>query len=321
MLGCCCRGGHCAAGLLFVVLVLGYGGTSAWAQSLQADLRWVEVEVALSPDGRAMVQYKVRWNVTRGTMGAFYFQGEQASIDWHRPGCGAVVDGQRRYDLDLKNLGDRWDVVLAGGQRFGPGEITFVLTYFADYAAAGHVAETKSPEFGELVVFNWAPVQWDEALEHATVLVRWPLVVDQPELTLDEASELGLRTEPFVNQRYKLSYLGRRGTAVSPPVEPAAGDRYLVIRAHRDQLSPKEKFSADVLRAGEAFQSGSPPRRDGTASDRAPVDGRRRRRTARTAGVRSPDAGVRTDRWFGRSGIRGRGAQAQFPDQRLGASG
>jgi hypothetical protein len=286
MLGCCYRGGHCAAGLLFVVLVLGYGGTSAWAQSLQADLRWVEVEVALAPDGRAMVQYKVRWNVTRGTMGAFYFQGEQAPIDWHGPGCGAVVDGQRRYDLDLKNLGDRWDVVLAGGQRFGPGEITFVLTYFADYAAAGHVAATKSPEFGELIVFNWAPVQWDEALEHATVLVRWPLVVGQADLTLDEASELGLRTEPLVNQRYKLSYLGRRGTAVSPPVEPAAGDRYLVIRAHRDQLSPKEKFPLTYYVPAKHFNLAARPAATGRPATARPSMGSRTpHRTCRSSPV------------------------------------
>ena len=189
-----------------------------------------------------MVQYKVHWRVNRGTMGGFYFQGEQGKIDWHRPGCGAVVNGQRRFDLDLRDLGNRWDVLLSRGQRFGPGEITYVLTYFTDYAAVGHLATTTSPEFGELVVFNWAPVQWDEALEHETVLVRWPIRVEKAEMSLEEVSELGLRTDPLVNEHYKLSYLGRRGTAVSAPEEPQAGDRYLVVRAHEEDVAPQEKM-------------------------------------------------------------------------------
>ena len=54
--------------------------------ALQTDLKWVEVEVALSPGEKAMVQYKIRWSVTSGDMGGFYFQGEQGRIDWHKPG-------------------------------------------------------------------------------------------------------------------------------------------------------------------------------------------------------------------------------------------
>ena len=152
--------------LCFVVAVLCLAKTASG--QLQADMQWVEVEAALSPNGKAMVQYKVHWRVDRGTMGGFFFQGEQGSIQWHQPGCGAVVDGERRYDLDLRDLGGRWDVLLARGQRFGPGEITYVLTYFTDYSVAGHLATTTSPEHGELVVFNWAPVQWDQVLDHET---------------------------------------------------------------------------------------------------------------------------------------------------------
>jgi len=200
-------------------------------------------------------------------MGGFYFQGEQGQIDWHEPGCGAVVNGQRRYDLDLRDLGDRWDVLLDGGQRFGPGEITYVFTYFTDYAAIGHLAKTTSQELGELVVFNWAPVQWDEALEHETILVRWPIEVPKSELSLDEVTELGLRTESFVNEDYKLSYLGRRGTAVSPPVEPAEGPRYLVVRAHRDNLDVKEKFQLTYYVPAEFFPNTPLRARAGRAQD------------------------------------------------------
>ena len=268
----CCARRRAARLLLLLGLLLASVSLVRNVQAqVQADLRWVEVEAALSPDGKAMVQYKVRWNVQRGTMGGFYFQGEQGSIQWHRPGCGAVVNGQRRYDLDLVDLGNRWDVLLADGQRYGPGEITYVFTYFTDYAAAGHLANTTSPELGELVVFNWAPVQWDEEIEHQTVLVRWPIKVDKPELTLDEVTEVGLRTEQFVNERYKLSYLGLRGTAVSPPVEPPEGDRYLVVRAHKDVVGNREKMQLTYYVPADSFSDAPLPTREPTSCE-ASVD-------------------------------------------------
>ena len=90
--------------LLGIIVLTGCPARTAVAQ-VQADLRWVEVEAAVSPNGKTMVQYKVHWKVNRGTMGGFYFQGEQGRIDWHRPGCGAVVNGQRRFDLDLRDPG------------------------------------------------------------------------------------------------------------------------------------------------------------------------------------------------------------------------
>ena len=79
---------------------------------LQADLQWVEVEVALAPNRSAMIQYKVHWQVGRGTMGGFYFAGEQGRIDWHKPGCGAVTPDGRKFQLDLQKAGHKWDVLL-----------------------------------------------------------------------------------------------------------------------------------------------------------------------------------------------------------------
>ena len=76
--------------LVFSALVIVMLGATP-ARAVDASLQWVEVEVALSPDGKAMVKYHIRWQVSRGDMGGFYFQGEQGSIRWHRPGCGAVT--------------------------------------------------------------------------------------------------------------------------------------------------------------------------------------------------------------------------------------
>ena len=125
--------------LLAVLCILAPSASIA----VDAHLKWVEVEVTLSPEMKAMVQYKVCWNVRGGTMGGFYFQGERGDIAWNRRACGAVVNGEKRYDLDLRDLGNRWDVLLANRQRFGPGEIIYVLTYFSNYQAAGHLIRTN----------------------------------------------------------------------------------------------------------------------------------------------------------------------------------
>ena len=223
--------------LLAVLCILAPSASIA----VDAHLKWVEVEVTLSPEMKAMVQYKVCWNVRGGTMGGFYFQGERGDIAWNRRACGAVVNGEKRYDLDLRDLGNRWDVLLANRQRFGPGEIIYVLTYFSNYQAAGHLIRTTAADQQQLVAFDWAPVQWDEPLEHETVLVEFPLIVNKAELTLEETAPLGLRTEPFVNERYKLSYLGLPGSAVGETASPDA-PLHLAIRAHRDRLAARETF-------------------------------------------------------------------------------
>ena len=105
--------------LLLCALFLFPGGAGA---AVDAQMQWVETEVALAPNGKAMVQYKVHWKVNSGTMGGFYFQGERGRIQWQDPGCGAVVDGQNRYSLDLRNLGTSGTSCWAAGRGSVPGK-------------------------------------------------------------------------------------------------------------------------------------------------------------------------------------------------------
>ncbi len=146
--------------------LLAWLAPAATGTQVDAKMVWVEVEAALGEEGEAMVQYKIRWRVDGGTMGGFYFQGERARLRWHEPGCGALLADGSRIDLDIKDLGNRYDILLAGGRRYGPGEITFVLTYFADYGACGYLDRTTSAEHGELVGFNWPPVQRNDCLNY-----------------------------------------------------------------------------------------------------------------------------------------------------------
>jgi hypothetical protein len=112
---------------------------AAPAALAQGQLSWVEVEIVVDGDGRAAVTYQVRWR-TSGTMHGFYFQGEAARPRFR--GGEAALPGGRTVPLSITPAGaNRWDVVLAGGEAWGPGEAPAAF-YDADLAAAGLVAVT-----------------------------------------------------------------------------------------------------------------------------------------------------------------------------------
>ena len=110
--------------------------------------------------GAPRVTYQARWR-TSGTMSGFYFQGEAATPRFR--GGEAELPGGRKVPLSITPVeGKRWDVVLAGGERWGPGEATYTFSYDADLAGAGLVAVTRPPDGPPLTVLNWSPVEWDE---------------------------------------------------------------------------------------------------------------------------------------------------------------
>ncbi|HEX9186645.1 MAG TPA: hypothetical protein VGB87_06225, partial [Vicinamibacteria bacterium] len=185
----------------------------ASAALAQGQLSWVEVSLALDGDGRAAVTYQARWR-TSGTMHGFYFEGEAARPRFR--GGQAEIPGGRTVPLSITPAGaSRWDVVLAGGEAWGPGDATYTFSYDADLAAAGLVAVTRPPDGPPLTVFNWSPVEWDEPLEHHTLVARFASVPAPRagDLSLEDAAGAGLRTEPWVNERYLISYRGEG----SPP--------------------------------------------------------------------------------------------------------
>ena len=157
------------APLLSLMLLLG----SAAPAAAQGRLRWVEVELVLDDAGRATVTYQVRWQTT-GTMHGFYFQGEQATPQWK--GGTAELPGGRNVPLSITDAGGKWDVVLAAGEAWGPGEATYTFAYEADLAAAGQVAVTHDLQGRAQAVLNWSPVAWDEPLEHETLAVTFASV-------------------------------------------------------------------------------------------------------------------------------------------------
>ncbi len=180
-------------------------------------INFVETEVDLRADGSAVVAYTVQWQVMSGEMHGFYFEGiERLQISRFSSDSYAVDSGGNHYGLSISRVNSgKWDIILAGGQGVSFGTLTYVFYFETDFAAAGYVAETTSVaettanDGLQLVVFNWAPVQWDEAhnQDHYTLTLLTPYelpVGQQPRQYVDD-NQLVL-TEKWVNERYKIDY-------------------------------------------------------------------------------------------------------------------
>ena len=115
----------------------------------------MEVEVHLQGNGKAHVTYRVHWSNTGTDMHGFYLQGTAGKPSF-KPSV-AVLPSGRKVPLKIKRAGNKWDVILAKGRGWGPGEATYVVQYETDLFAAKRVdLTTKGSE--SLMVFNWAAV-------------------------------------------------------------------------------------------------------------------------------------------------------------------
>ena len=87
------------------------------ARGYEADLESVETYIVVWNNGLALHTHRMQWNVSEGTMGAFYFMGERAKVYWDEERCWADLWDGRRVPLDITWVGDKWDIVLADGVR------------------------------------------------------------------------------------------------------------------------------------------------------------------------------------------------------------
>ena len=141
--------------LVILLFLVGQPG----AMALDANLVSNEITLVLGPNGAVTTFYKIEWNVTSGTMGAFYFEGEAYQPAWDMERCYLDLASRERLPITITPVGgnNKYDIVVANGRRYS-GRGWFVLTYGGDFAELGLVGRTTSPDFGELVYFNWAPV-------------------------------------------------------------------------------------------------------------------------------------------------------------------
>jgi hypothetical protein len=168
--------------------------------------------------------------------------------------CYADLGGNVRVGLSIRDMGGgRYDVVLAGGRAFS-GSAMYFLSYGGDLSGPQRIGWTKSPDYGELFYFDWAPEQWDQALSHRTIRIELPIVVDGETVSSDVLTQAGFRTEPYVNRENSIDAYGSKGSD---------GKYYLTIRFHQENLAAEQtqrlqfylKRSAVPMTAGVLAES------------------------------------------------------------------
>ncbi|HCX96069.1 MAG TPA: hypothetical protein DHU26_03600, partial [Spirochaetaceae bacterium] len=215
------------AGIVFVVLFI-FGMVLQPLGALEARLVSAEIYLTLGSDGKAVVQHSLVWNVSSGTMGGFYFQGEKAPFVWDMERCWADLPDGTRQPLEIKRAGDKWDILLARGKRTN-GLSTWVLTYGTDLLAADMSGLTQKADGEKLFFFHWAPPEWDQALDHRTVTIILPIEVSRRESgdsRSERLADLGFATEKQVNEKNKIDWYAADGSD---------GKSYLAIRFHQEK--------------------------------------------------------------------------------------
>ncbi|HVO40464.1 MAG TPA: hypothetical protein VMV03_15635, partial [Spirochaetia bacterium] len=214
-------------GLLMTCLAV-LGAPAALAVS--ADLKSVEIDMVVRPDGKADVYESLDWTATGGVMHGFYFEGAAVRPVFNMKQCYADLGGGRRVGLDIRDLGNRrFDVVLAGGQGF-TGSAIYFLNYGGDLSGPGLMGWTRSASYGDLFYLDWAPEQWDEPLQHRTVRIVLPIKVEGEKVDADVLSGLGFRTERYMNQENSIDAYGTKG----------ADGWYLTVRFHQEPVQARQ---------------------------------------------------------------------------------
>jgi hypothetical protein len=193
---------------LFLLLLLSFS-----AHAGKGEIDFVETTVDLKADGSAVVLYQVQWLVTSGEMHGFYFEGNGAlKVGMAVDQAGAVDSLGNKFRLDLRKMsGGKWDVLLANGKGVPTGQtVTYNLPFRTNFYSAGYVGETTAEDGRELVYFNWAPAQWDEAgnQDHYTLKILTPYQLPDQQVDpreLVDAEQLVL-TESWVNEKYLIDY-------------------------------------------------------------------------------------------------------------------
>ena len=222
---------------------------------------FVEAQVDLSKDGSAVLAYTVQWRVVSGVLHGFYFEEQDKLRIGTISADSYAVDSQgNRYSLDISEVSDnKLDIVLAKGQGVSSGTVTYIFFFSTNFADAGYVAPTTSSEGKDLMVFNWSPMEWDEApnQDHYTLKVLTPYVLpaDAYPRSYVEQNALVL-TETWMNGQYLIDY--QRGE----------GDRLLLV-FHKDDPGNLYQMQTQFYLPAQWFElsSGASPSKE-TWSDK-----------------------------------------------------
>ena len=137
----------CFLGWLILFILL-FQPTNIYASEI-ANLGFVETDVILFTDGKAVVSYTVRYNLVPGkTMLAFTMEGfDKLNPVFDTEHAYVITDDNTSHKIDIIHLGgDKYDIINANNQRLGGEYLTYKFRFIADMAKAGYLNRTTSED-------------------------------------------------------------------------------------------------------------------------------------------------------------------------------
>ncbi|MCZ7606839.1 MAG: hypothetical protein M5U25_12390 [Planctomycetota bacterium] len=195
-----------------LLLILLLAPCALWAGS--GHPVWCEVTINLQKDGKAGVEYAVKYEHDSGEFHGFYFTGPQIDdLDpvWDDAWGLATLDNGRTMPIERGFNSGKKTIQFANGAGISRGSAIFKFRFATDFGRTGHLAQTTDPDGRKLVVFHWAPSEWDHALEHYTVYVRYPIEVSGDPRSPAFLDSVHFRTEKWMNEQYRIDYRNQNG--------------------------------------------------------------------------------------------------------------
>ena len=159
--------------LILSMASLCVSASSTPSQDVEVNLDSVLVDVIVLPTGRINVTYWINITVISGSLGGFDLQGIQENSIADPSRAYAQV-GENKYSLIVGSISNGY--ALDWTPRTQEGEtVTIVFGYFSTERV---IEKTTSGIYGDLGVFNWAPVQWAVPIDYEAVQVIYPITLN-----------------------------------------------------------------------------------------------------------------------------------------------
>ena len=79
--------------------------------SIDADLRSVEIDLFIRPDGKADIFYSLDWYVSSGDMSGFYFEGFGGTPVFNYNRCFADLENNQRVALEIIKINKEFKMI------------------------------------------------------------------------------------------------------------------------------------------------------------------------------------------------------------------
>lgn len=112
----------------------------------------------------------------------------------------------------------------------------------------GYLARTVTDDGRELIVFHWAPTEWDQALDHYTVRITYPLEHSGPgdrESVEKTLLANGFATEKFMNENYLIDY----------KTTDRGGKNVVQVQLHKNKIPTRYHFAIQQYIDSAVFES------------------------------------------------------------------